>query len=156
MSLNVQGSQLFFIDPETDDTVVDVGCVTQIGGIGASREQVDTTCITDIARRIEAGMLQPGAANFTILFDPRNTAHVRMHQLYREGLQIQWALGLSDGQGIAPGGDSDGQFNLPATRSWLTFEGFINDFPWDFAIGQKVSNNLALQISDFPEFTAKV
>lgn len=155
MSLNVQGSQLFFIDPDTDDTVLDVGCVTAIGGIGASREQVDTTCITDIARRIEAGLLTPGAANFTILFDPTVPSHIRLHQLYRDGAQVKWALGFADGVANPVDGDSDGEFNLPTTRTFLTFEGYISDFPWDLAIGQKVSNALALQISDFPELSPK-
>ena len=153
MSLNVQGSNLFFIDPAGNSngaTIVEVGCVTNLDGLTASRDQLDTTCISDETRRLEAGLLNPGAASFGILFDPDDASHVRLHELYRAGTILKWALGLSDGTVAPTHIDSDGAFTLPANRSWITFEGYVSDFPWTLAVGQKVTNTIGLQLSDFP------
>src|SRR5690606_7496601 len=152
MSLNVQGSQLYFIDPDDSDggEVIEVGCVTTLDGLTASRDQLDVTCISDEARRFEAGLLTPGAATFAIFFDLDDESHQRMHELYRAGTTLKWALGFSDGTSDPSGVDSDGDFVLPTSRSFITFDGYISDFPWSFAVGQKVTNNLSVQVSDFP------
>lgn len=154
MSLAVQGSNLYFRDP-TNNAIVEVGCVTTISGIGASRDQNDVTCISDETRRLEAGLLNPGTASFGIYFDPTDTSHTRLHELYREGTTLEWALGMSDGTAAPTGVNSNG-IALPTSRTFLTFEGYVSDFPWEFAIGQKVANQLALQISDFPVVHPKV
>ncbi|WP_202844803.1 phage tail tube protein [Luteimonas saliphila] len=151
-ALNVQGSNLYFIDPDASGgpEVVEVGCVTTLDGLTASRDQLDVTCISDEARRFEAGLLTPGAATFTILFDLSDESHARMHELYRAGTTLEWALGLADNPDTPPTGvDSDG-FILPTDRSFITFEGYLSDFPWSFATGQKVTNNISVQVSDFP------
>lgn len=158
MSLNVQGSNLYFIDPEGDSsgpTVVEVGCVTTLDGLTASRDQLDVTCISDEARRFDAGLLTPGAASFSIFFDPTDESHVRLHELYRAGTTLKWALGLSDGTAAPSGVDSDGDPILPGTRTFIAFDGYVSDFPWSFAIGQKVTNGLSVQVSDFPVLTPK-
>jgi hypothetical protein len=156
MSLNVQGSNLFFLDPDSSDgTITEVGCVTTLDGLTASREQNDVTCISDETRRLEAGLLTPGAANFGILFDTEDESHVRLHELYRLGTTLKWALGMSDGTTAPTLLTSDGDIAPTADRSWLTFEGYISDFPWSFQVGQKVTNQLALQVADFPVLTVK-
>lgn len=153
MSLNVQGSNLYFIDPASGGSIVEVGCVTTLDGLTASRDQNDVTCISDEARRFEAGLLSPGAATFTILFDPNDESHVRLHELYRAGDTLKWALGLSDGTAAPSGIDSNGDFTLPTSRSFIAFDGYVSDFPWSLAVGAKVTNNLSIQVSDFPVLT---
>lgn len=155
MSMNVQGSNLYFIDPASGGSIVEVGCVTTLDGLTASRDQNDVTCISDEARRFEAGLLSPGAATFTILFDPDDESHVRLHELYRAGDTLKWALGLSDGTANPASIDSNGDFVLPTSRSYIAFDGYISDFPWSLAIGAKVTNNLSVQVSDFPVLTVK-
>lgn len=155
MSINVQGSNLYFIDPESGGGITEVGCVTTLDGLTASRDQLDVTCISDEARNFEAGLLTPGAATFTILFDTSDDSHRRLHELYRSGAKLKWALGLSDGTTDPSSVDSDGEFVLPSDRSFITFDGYVSDFPWSFAVGQKVTNNLSLQVSDFPVLTVK-
>ena len=155
MSLNVQGSQLYFIDPDASSggEIIEVGCVTTLDGLTASRDQLDVTCISDEARRFEAGLLTPGAATFAIFFDLDDESHARMHELYRSGETLKWALGFSDGTSDPSQIDSNEDFVLPTSRSFITFDGYISDFPWSFAIGQKVTNNLSIQVSDFPVLT---
>jgi hypothetical protein len=141
------------IDPD-DNSVITVGCVTNITGISASRDQLETTCLSSAARTFEAGLANPGTATFTVNFDPSDASHVRIHELYTEGADLQWALGWSDGTADPSGASTDG-FNLPASRTWLQFDGFISDLPFDFALNASVSSNVSVQVSGFPVLTPK-
>lgn len=154
MAIKTQGTQLYFIDP-ADDSVVTVGCVTGLTGITAARDQIETTCLDSAARTYEAGMATPGAAQFGINFDTSDASHVRLHELYRDGTTLKWALGWSDGT-AAPTVDTASNFNPPTTRSWITFEGYISDLPFDFALNDVVKSNISVQVSDFPVLQEKV
>jgi hypothetical protein len=153
MALKTQGTQLYFIDPE-DFSVVTVGCVTALTGLTAARDQIETTCLDSTARTYVAGMATPGAAQFTINFDPSDSSHVRLHELYVEGLDLDFALGWSDGT-AAPTSDSTA-FTTPTTRTWILFSGFISDLPFDFALNTVVTSNVSIQVSGFPTLVAAV
>jgi hypothetical protein len=153
MALKTQGTQLYFIDPDTFD-VVTVGCVTALTGLTAARDQIETTCLDSTARTYVAGMATPGAAQFTINFDPSDSSHTRLHELYVEGLDIDFALGWSDGA-AAPTSDSTA-FTTPTTRTWILFSGFISDLPFDFALNTVVTSNVSIQVSGFPTLVAAV
>lgn len=154
MSLKVQGTTLFFVDPDTDASV-EVACITSFSGLTASRDQTDVTCLQDEGRRFEAGLLNPGAATFGINFDPEEPSHVRLHELYREGTKLEWALAASDGTAGPTSVDSNGSFNLPTTRTFWTFNGYLSDYPFEFAVGGRVASTIAIQLSDFPALHAK-
>jgi hypothetical protein len=153
MAIKTQGTQLYFIDPDSF-AVVTVGCVTTITGLTAARDQIETTCLDSDARTYEAGMATPGAASFTINFDTSDVSHVRAHELYREGVKLDWVIGWSDGT-AAPVSDSTA-FTLPTSRSWIEFNGYISDLPFDFALNAVVTSNVSIQVSDFPVLHAKV
>lgn len=164
MALKTARTSLYFIDPEGNSgggAVVTVGCATSISGIGASRDQLEDTCLEADARSYEAGLGTPGQATFTINFDPSDESHERIYQLWKLGTKLEWALGLSDGPAapaalVAPELNTDGDmFDLPATRSWITFNGYIADVPLDLALNSLVSANVTIQVSDFPEITKK-
>jgi hypothetical protein len=152
MAIKTQGTELYFIDPDSF-AVVKVGCVTTITGLTAARDQIETTCLDSAARTYEAGMATPGAAQFGINFDTADTSHVRLHELYVEGTKVDWALGWSDGM-TAPTSDSTA-FTLPTDRSWIEFNGYISDLPFDFALNTVVTSNVSIQVSDFPVLQAK-
>jgi len=159
MAKKTQGTELYFIDPATDE-VMKVGCVTSVTGLTAARDQIETTCLEDQARSYEAGLATPGQAQFGINFDPEDESHVRLHELYVEGVNVPFALGWSDGTGIAPTvtapvGDEPAEFTLPATRSWITFDGFISDLPFDFSQNAVVASTVSVQVSGFPVLTPK-
>jgi hypothetical protein len=153
MAKKTQGTELYFIDP-TGDVVTKIGCVTSITGLTAARDQIETTCLEDQARSYEAGLATPGAAQFGLNFDPSDTSHVRLHELYVLGENLEFALGWSDGTGIPPTGDSS-VFVLPTTRSWITFGGFIADLPFDFSQNAVVASSVSVQVSGFPVLTPK-
>ena len=148
MAVKTQGSDLYFVDPY-DESVTKVGCVTSVSGINAARDQIETTCLDSNARIFVAGLASPGAATFAINFDPSDDSHVRVHELYVEGADVNWALGWSDGT-AAPTADSNGAVVAASTRSWITFTGYVSDFPFDVSLNAVVQSNVSIQVSDFP------
>lgn len=148
MAKATKGTVLYVVDP-ADDSVLIVGCTTNIDGIDTTIEQNETTCLSDLARTYEAGMATPGAATFTINFDPADDSHVRLHQLKVAGTTLKWAVGI--GPGAAPTVvDSNGNFNLPTSRPWITFEGFMNSYPFSFPLGGLITSNVGVQVSGEP------
>lgn len=155
MSLKTQGTMLYFIDP-ANLAVVKVGCPTNITGLSVPRDQIEVTCLDSSAREYVAGMGTPGTATFAINFDPQDPSHVRLNQLYNQGVTLDWAIGLSDGT-AAPTGDTDSAgFTFPPTRTFIAFDGFVNDFPFDFALNSVVTSNLGIQVSGAPVVIRKI
>lgn len=150
MAVKTQGTMLYAIDP-VGNTLLTVGCVTSIDGIDTTLEQVETTCLSDSARTYMAGLATPGTATFGINFDPSDASHVRLHQLKVAGTTLQWAVGFADGAD-APTVDAGPPvgFTLPDTRSWITFEGFMNSFPFSFAQNAVVASTVGIQVSGEP------
>lgn len=149
MAIKAQGTQLYTIDP-ADDSLIAIECVLTISGIDSTIEQIETTCLESSARTYEAGLATPGAASFGVNVDPRNAQHVRLHQLKTAGTQLKWALGWSDATGTSPTVDSSGDFDLATSRSWITFEGYMNSFPFDFSQNAMVNSTVGIQISGDP------
>ena len=107
------------------------------------------------AKTFLPGLMSPGSAQFSIQFDPSNAVHKNLHAAYVSGETLKWTLGWSDGTTTV----TTGAFVLPATRSFLTFEGFLQDVlsvTFDFSINTVVNSQLSLQISGMPVLTAKV
>lgn len=157
--MKTQGTQLYAIDPDNDSLLI-IDCVTSIDGIDVTIEQNETTCLEDLVRRYEAGLGTPGAASFGIYTNPAAApSHVRLHQLKVAGTTLRWAVGWSDGVGIPPtlAADSDGEmdFVLPDTRTWITFEGFMNSFPFSFQQNTSVQSNIGIQVSGEPVLVPK-
>lgn len=150
--LKAQGTQLYFIDPD-DGTVLEVSCVTSLSGLDATVEEIDTTCLSDLARTFEAGLANPGTATLGIQFDPEDPSNLRLYELYNTRENIQFAVGLSDG--VDPPTVADDEFVLPASRSWLVYEGYISAFPWDFSLNTMVNNNLSVRVSGQPTLEIK-
>lgn len=157
MTIKSQGTDLFTIDPDTG-ALLDVGCITSIDGIDTAIDQIETTCLNDLSRTYEAGLSTPGAATFGLQFDPSDVNHIRLHQLKTAGVTLQWAIGFSDGT-INPttGTDSNShdEFVLPPNRSWLTFEGYMNSYPFTFALNTMVTSTVGIQVSGEPVLIPK-
>lgn len=151
MARATKGTVLYVIDP-ADDSILVVGCATNIDGIDTTLDQLETTCLEDTTRTYIAGMATPGAATFTINFDPQDASHVRLHQLKVAGTVLQWAIGI--GPGAAPTGvTSAGEFILPTTRDWIEFEGFMNSYPFSFPLAGLLTSNVGIQVSGEPTIT---
>lgn len=153
MAIKSQGTMLYAIDP-TDDSVLVVGCVLSIDGIDSTLDQIETTCLSDSTRTYVAGLATPGAASFSINFDPSDESHVRLHELKVAGTVLEWAIGFSDG--VAPPTVLAKVFVLPTSRSWINFDGFLNSYPFSFASNAVVTSTVGIQISGEPVVTPKV
>lgn len=152
MALKVQGSQLWFNDPNNGAT--EVGCVTTINPGSSPRSQIDTTCITADARTFLAGIQEPGTATFGINFDPSDDSHVRLNELQNLGVNLDWALGFSDGTASATA-ESNGEFDLDEGRSWVLFNGYISDLSLDFAVNEVIRSVVTIQVSGSRELFPK-
>jgi hypothetical protein len=168
LTIKTQGTDLYAIDPLTKAILV-VGCFTSLDGIDTSIAQIETTCLNSSAREYEAGLAEPGSASFGLNIDPQEPAHVRLHQLKTAGTKLLWAIGWSDGRIVNAQGDLEGipptvsapvggevDFVLPDTRTWITFEGYMNSFPFSFALNDVVKSTVGIQVSGDPVFVPKV
>ncbi|MNG25123.1 hypothetical protein D3C84_1099330 [compost metagenome] len=84
--------------------------------------------------------------------------HIRLHQLKTAGITLQWAIGFSDGTAApttATDSAGDDEFVLPPTRSWLTFEGYMNSYPFTFALNTMVTSTVGIQVSGEPILVPK-
>lgn len=153
MASKTQGVMLYTVDPY-DDSILTVGCVISIDGIDTTLDQIETTCLSSPARTYVAGLATPGTATFGINFDPADASHTRLHELKVAGTTLPWAVGFSDGT-APPTVDTDGDFILPTTRSWIDFDGFMNSYPFSFALNTVVTSTVGIQISGEPVVTPK-
>lgn len=156
MAILSQGTEIFYIDP-ADDSVNRVVCATSFSPGGNPADQIETTCLEDFDRSYEPGLRTPGQATMSINADPTNESHLRLHELAESNPSptLQWAIGWSDGTD-APTVGSDGTFDLPDSRTWFTFEGYVSDFPFDFAQNTVVTSELTIQRSGGSAWTPRV
>jgi len=153
MSMKTQGTRLYAIDP-ADDSLINVACITSIDGVDTTNEQIETTCLEELARTYVAGLATPGQASFGLNFDASDASHTRIHQLKVAGTTLIWAIGFADGTEL-PTVDTGGAFDLPTTRTFIRFNGFMTNFPFNFALNAVVQTTVSIQVSGEPELFAK-
>ena len=163
MSMLTQGTQIYALVPTAADPtqfeILEVECATAFNPGGNPADQIEVTCLSDLVRRYLRGLRTPGQASLTLNADPRNNSHVRFHALSEDNTieNISWAVGWSDGIGIAPTVNAEGDdFELPATRTWFIFEGYVSDFPFDFAANAAVTTAATIQRSGGSAWIRKV
>ena len=155
MSVLTQGTQIYFIDPD-DLSIVTVESCTAFNTGGQPADQIEDTSLADMARTYKKGLRTPGQASLSINADPQKDSHIRLHELSEENTdrQIKWAVGWSDGT-APPTANSSGAFVLPTTRTWFTFDGYVSDFPLDFAQNTVVVTAATIQRSGGSVWTPK-
>ncbi|MFP3415794.1 phage tail tube protein, partial [Bacillus sp. SIMBA_074] len=107
----------------------------------------EDTALEDFDKQFKKGMRTPGQASMTINADPAEPSHIRLHELSESNDQtlksLKWVIGWSDG--TAPPTVTDGEFVLPDSRTWFKFEGYVADFPFDFALDTIVTTQVSIQ-----------
>ncbi|GAB3099688.1 phage tail protein [Aestuariicella hydrocarbonica] len=160
MSVLTQGTQIYFIDDSgSAPVIVEVGCVTTFTPGGNPSDQLDDTCLSATTRSYKPGLRTPAAATIGLRPDPTDESHILLHALSETDPSptLKWAVGWSDGIDIVPTLNSAGDdFELPDTRTWFIFDGYISDFPFDFSGNTLVSGDMAVQRSGGSEWIAKV
>lgn len=160
MSVLTQGTQIYFIDPEFDSSgagVREVQCATTFTPGGNPADQIEDTCLAATTRSYKPGLRTPGQATLGLNADPENESHVRLHELSETDPSptLKWAVGWADGTAV-PTLDSNGDFVLPTTRTWFIFEGYVSDFPFDFAANTVVTTQATIQRSGGSAWIRKV
>lgn len=155
MSKLTQGTQVYFIDPD-DLSVVSIDCATSFSPGGNPADQIEDTCLESDVRTYKKGLRTPGTASLTINADPEKESHIRLHELSEDDTDrnVKFAVGWSDGT-AAPTVDSDGDWVLGAGRTWFTFDGYVSDFPFDFAANSVVTTAVTIQRSGGSTWTPK-
>lgn len=146
MAVKTQGTDLYFVDPDTGE-VLSAGCITSIDGIDTTIEQVETTCLNGTSRTYIGGLATPGTATFGLNTDLKDSNHLRLLEIKQSGATVQWAVGWSEAPGVPPTGYDSNGWDTPTSRSWLLFEGFMNSFPFSFALNSVVTSTVGIQVS---------
>jgi hypothetical protein len=156
MSKLSQGTQVYFLDPDSD-TVVKVEAVTAFTPGGAPADQIEDIDLEATIRKYKKGLRTPGQAALTVNADPELASHIRLYELSVEDddRDIQWAIGWSDGVDVPPTVTAS-NLVLPTTRTWYNFDGYVSDFPFDFASNALVSTAATIQRSGQGTWTKKV
>lgn len=163
MSILAQGTQIYALVPTVANPaimeVIEIECATAFTPGGNPADQIETTCLSEKVRSYMRGLRTPGQASLTLNADPRNASHVRLYQLSEDDTieSVAWVVGWSDGTGIAPTVSTDGDdFELPPTRTWFLFDGYVSDFPFDFAANTVVTTAATIQRSGGSAWIRKV
>lgn len=149
MAIQTQGTQVYFINPLASGgpEVVEIECPTGVTGLSMPKENIETTCLDSSARTYVPGLATPGAATITINFDPRVESHLQLNELWRSNEVVPIAIGFSDGTDAPTLNTAGDGFVFPTTRSYVYFEGFVQDIPLDFSLNAVVTADLTIQVS---------
>lgn len=151
MSQSSQGTQLWFIDPATND-LVEVTCPTGITISAAAREQLDVTCLGDTERKYKRGLGNPSTVTFSVFFDTSDVSHVLLEDMLlsnntnEQEENTTFIVGIGNGT-AAPLVDTSGDVTFPTTRSYYTFEGYVADGPIDIQIAAENTVEFSIQMS---------
>lgn len=158
MSVLAQGTNIYFINPlSTVPEVVQVECATTFSPGGNPADQIEDTCLENNVRSYQPGLRTPGQASMTLNADPDNASHLLLQQMAETDPPptVAFAVGWSDGT-APPTLDSADAFELPTTRTWFTFSGYVSDFPFDFAQNTVVTTSLTIQRSGGSQWIPKI
>lgn len=150
MSILSQGTSVYVIDPnEGTPAILKIECATSFSPGGDPADQIEDTCLEAFERSYKSGLRTPGQATMGLNADPTNESHLTLYGLSRENPSpiLKFAVGWSDGTAPPTLADGDEDFELPTTRTWFTFEGYIADFPFDFAQNTVVTTEVSIQRS---------
>ncbi len=153
MSVLTQGTKIYALVPPASGTgshtVMQIECATAFNPGGSPKEQIEDTCLEDGERSYKPGLRTPGQASLTVNADPANASHIRLHQLAETNgdTTMKWAVGWSDGTAAPTVNTAGDDFELPKTRTWFVFQGYVADFPFDFAANSVVSTAVSIQRS---------
>lgn len=148
MAVKTQGTQLFVIDPDGSAgcEVLAIQCATSLSGLGAPREQIETTCLEDTARTYVGGLATPGQLTVSVNFDPGNATHLRLYELWKANTSFDFAIGFGPETDV-PDVDSACGFDLPTGRSFAVAEGYVVDVPMELALNTVVTATIPIQLS---------
>lgn len=147
MPIKSQGTELFYVRPSSEPTLVKLHCPTGITGLGGAADQIETTCLSDTNdKQYVRGLGNPGQVSAPVNFEPSQASHQDMFDLKASGETLEWIIGLSDGT-ATPTLDSNDDPVAVAGRTFIRFSGYIADWALDIAGNDIVKGTLTIQRS---------
>lgn len=148
MAIKSQGTQIWVATKDAPTVYTEIGCPSDVTGLGGSRTQIDVTCLSASEAEFLSGLGQPGQVTVDINFDPSDASHIDLWDYFDSGEMLDWVIGLSDGT-------VDPDATMPATRSWIEFEGYVADLTIDIATDDAVRGSMSIQRSGSRKLTPK-
>lgn len=146
MAILTKGTEMWLVKAGSSGyEVIKIGCPTGISGLGGSRTQIPTTCLDSEEQEFLGGLASSGPLTVNLDFDPEKISHRELFEMSNGQELVKWAIGFSDGTD-SPTTDSSG-IVLPATRTFVYFDGYIADFPFDIALDSVVKSAMQVQRS---------
>lgn len=157
MSVLTQGTQVYAMNPE-DGEVIAIACATSFNPGGAPADQIEDTCLEAFDRSYKPGLRTPGEATLGVNSDPQEESHVTLHEFAQQNPSpvLKWAIGWSDGTDAPTAAAEGDDFDLPDTRTWFTFDGYVSDFPFNFEQNTVVATEATIQRTGTSKWTPKV
>ena len=153
-TVKTQGTELFTVDALSSSVaeVMKIACPTGVTGLGGAADQIETTCLDDLADRTYArGLGNPGQVSVPFNFIPTNASHQFLNDLKDAGDVVEWMVCLSDGTND-PTLDSVDSLVAPAGRTSAKFSAYIADINLDIATNEIVRGTMTLQRSGSVEY----
>lgn len=153
----MKGTEIWFLKNDSNgNPIVKLGCPKGASGLGGAKTQIDTTCLDSQEMEFSPGMGSPGAVTINFDFDPAKVSHRDLVEMDENDTITTWIIGFSDGPASAvPTVDSAGLITYPATRTFVSFQGYIAELPLDFAINTNVASTASIQRTGAKQFHYK-
>ncbi|WP_044738580.1 phage tail tube protein [Acinetobacter tandoii] len=90
-----------------------------------SFSKIDATCLDSDTKDYERGLRDPGEGSIKIDLDDENASHLQLIALADSGEKVEWYVGSSHNQ-TPPTYDVTTGIDLPETRIWWSFQGYLN------------------------------
>ncbi len=149
MSVRSQGTELFFVDPDSSEpTVIKVKCPTGLENLnGGTADQIDKTCLdAEDNRELEPGLTTPDLVTAPIILDSGNLGHQQLAALKKSKKTIQWMACLSESK-TKPVLDSDGNLQPTGDRTCIRFSGYVAQYTFSAAGNDVIRPQLGIQVS---------
>jgi len=148
VSVKTKGTELFFVYHNSNGySLVKLGCPKGIQGLGGAKPQIDETCLDSQEMQFGPGMPNPGAVTVDLDFDPAKVSHQDLVYMDVNDVTTTWIIGLSDGTAVPTVNSGSGAITYPSTRTYISFDGYIADLPFDFSINSNVKSSVSIQRS---------
>ena len=149
MSIKTQGTHLYFVKPGSPTgAAVKLTCPTGISGLGGSTDQIDVTCLDATEdRSYVRGMGNPGVVTVPFVLKAGDASHSDIIALRESGVVVNWRACLSDGTDAPTVTAGTNNFAALATRSHISFAGYVSDITLDGSTNEVWRGTLTIQRS---------
>lgn len=146
MAIRTKGTQLFVLDETVSPSViVEIDCPSDYNPGGSTRDQIDTTCLSDDERTYESGLATPAQETFEIIFDDDSDSHRLLEAMQESGEKAWFYAGSSKGTGSPT--VTGGVLQSPAGRTGFKFQASVASVAYAVAVNNVWRATVTLQRS---------